>query len=218
MRRLLILVLLGVFSALQVSAQPAQSGAKSSGGPQEGIKVRGHWTIVVRDTDGRVADRREFDNALDVFVGGAGRPILANLLTRNRAISQWVIQLGNSGPGGPPCAAGACFIFERESTRFPFVGDRALGLTVGVNRDNTGQALLVGTTRASNDGLITSVRTLVSLCPPGFASPTGCADTEEFFNFSVASSTDTSIGPVSFNTVSVRTGQTIDVTVRFSFS
>jgi hypothetical protein len=32
-------------------------------GPQEGIKVHGHWVIEVRNPDGKVATRREFENA-----------------------------------------------------------------------------------------------------------------------------------------------------------
>ena len=35
--------------------------------PSEGIQVHGHWTITVRNADGSVAERREFENALEAF-------------------------------------------------------------------------------------------------------------------------------------------------------
>ena len=38
---------------------------ESQGGPQKGIKVYVHWTIEVRDPDGKLAAHREFENALE---------------------------------------------------------------------------------------------------------------------------------------------------------
>lgn len=42
-----------------------------SSGRNEGIKVHGHWTIEVRDPDGRLAAHREFENSL----APSGRPV-----------------------------------------------------------------------------------------------------------------------------------------------
>jgi hypothetical protein len=42
----------------------ATSAAKPQGGPQEGIKVHGHWVIEVRNPDGTLSTRREFENGL----------------------------------------------------------------------------------------------------------------------------------------------------------
>ena len=78
-------------------SQVASEGKASPGGPQEGIKVHGHWTILVRNEDGSVASRHEFENALTP--GGA--LALASLLTQAQpAAPTWIILLdGNTGPG-----------------------------------------------------------------------------------------------------------------------
>ena len=74
-----------------VKSQPA-TAAKPAGGPQEGIKVHGHWTIVVRDMDGKEVTRREFDNALV----DSGKGLLAALLSRQVTFGEWAIQLSSS--------------------------------------------------------------------------------------------------------------------------
>ena len=50
--------------ALLLAFKPcfAQTPAPS-GGPAEGIKVHGHWTIEVRDPDGTLVTHREFEKA-----------------------------------------------------------------------------------------------------------------------------------------------------------
>ena len=50
-----VLILIVFTSASHLNAQPRQ---------QEGIKVHGHWTIEVRGPDGRLVERRQFENAL----------------------------------------------------------------------------------------------------------------------------------------------------------
>ena len=52
--------------------KPAKAGG-------EGIKVHGHWKIVVKNPDGTVASATEFENAL--VTAGAGDQILSGLLT-----------------------------------------------------------------------------------------------------------------------------------------
>ena len=50
---------------------PAQA-AKPAGGMGEGIKVHGRWTIEVRNPDGSLASRHEFQNDLYPFPPGRG--------------------------------------------------------------------------------------------------------------------------------------------------
>jgi len=65
--------------------------AKSDGGLATGIKVKGWWTIEVRNPDGKVASHTEFENALvtnqSTTVGGwggtSGDYAMAHLLTSN---------------------------------------------------------------------------------------------------------------------------------------
>jgi len=42
----------------------SDQASPSSRGPLEGITVHGHWTIVVRNADGSIVSRQEFENAL----------------------------------------------------------------------------------------------------------------------------------------------------------
>jgi hypothetical protein len=77
-----------------VAAHPASVGEaqeahetatpKKHGG--EGIKVHGHWEITVKNADGSVAERRDFENSLtttSTVAGGVGSQVLAALLSGN---------------------------------------------------------------------------------------------------------------------------------------
>src|SRR5205814_7519062 len=86
------------------AASPAAGAAVQAaprGGPREGIKVHGHWTIVVKNPDGTVAQRREFENAL-VTTGGY---LLARILAGRITPGPWLITL----PGA--CGTDSCRIY-----------------------------------------------------------------------------------------------------------
>ena len=56
-----------VCAVLLTSGDAVAQGAKPSppgGGMTEGLQVHGHWRVVVRNPDGSVASRHEFNNAL----------------------------------------------------------------------------------------------------------------------------------------------------------
>jgi hypothetical protein len=74
-------------------AKPGQAASKPSGGQQEGIKVHGQWTIVVREPDGKEVERREFNNALL----DSGKSLLGLLLTRRADAGEWAIQVLTAG-------------------------------------------------------------------------------------------------------------------------
>ena len=67
-------------------------------GQSEGIKVHGHWTIEVRNPDGKVASYTEFENALNT-----PQAILANLLTGTAVAGFWNVFLGTQDTTGGPC-------------------------------------------------------------------------------------------------------------------
>ena len=195
-------------------AARAGSAESPQGGPHEGIKVIGEWTIVVRDDAGREVQRSEFKNALN----SQGKPTLASLLSRGRAISEWAILLDNGSgslaggqqPCGTPTDGETCGLAERLSAQLPFSSvDYVAGLAVGSDPADPSKMRLTGSRKATNNGGITTVTTMLSLCPPGPPSPTGCSSTQEFRFFS---------GTTNFtNPPLVAAGQTIDVTVSFSF-
>ena len=50
-------------AADQAGAVGPPTMSAQRGGPQEGVRVRGHWVLDVRNPDGTLADRRDFHNA-----------------------------------------------------------------------------------------------------------------------------------------------------------
>src|SRR5438093_5811943 len=106
---LVLALALSTFPAAFSRAVKAQTPVKattspageSNGGPKEGIKVHGHWTIDVRNPDGRLVTHREFENALTPDGGNT----LAKIFGRINMPGLWQILLNSSpdsiGPWGP---------------------------------------------------------------------------------------------------------------------
>ena len=67
----------------------AAEGEVSRGGPEEGIRVHGHWTIVIENPDGAVVSQHEFENSLV----NTGPDLLAQLLARMATPGAWEINL-----------------------------------------------------------------------------------------------------------------------------
>ena len=205
--------LVAITAAAAILIGSAASVNAQSGGPQEGIKVIGDWTIVVRDAAGNVVQRSEFRNSL---YSGQGGESLAGVLSRNRPIGEWLILLSNGSAGNtPPCGTASdrksCGLYEQPSSQLPFVSgvDYAPGLTVGLDPADGTKVRLQGSMKATGTGTITTVSTMLGRCPVGPPSATGCTNTQTFAYFS---------GTTNFtNPPTVVQGQTIDVTVTFSF-
>lgn len=81
--------------AKQKVAQNSSARASAPKGQSEGIKVHGHWTIEVRDPDGKVATRREFENSLANSLGG-GAALLTAMLGRTVTTGSWQVFLFDS--------------------------------------------------------------------------------------------------------------------------
>ncbi|HTU45565.1 MAG TPA: hypothetical protein VMF91_10915 [Bryobacteraceae bacterium] len=106
-------------------AAPRKAPASRSGGMEAGIKLHGHWTIIVRNPDGTVTARRDFENSLTFD----GAYLMQNLLAGTMTPGAWAISLGAQLPGdtGPcngvylninnsvvptPVSTGNCYIAE----------------------------------------------------------------------------------------------------------
>ena len=79
-----------LLAALVPGIQPVARAAASEsprGGPREGIKVHGRWTIDVKNADGSLVARHEFENALD----SDGGVVLAKCspVRRSLASGEW---------------------------------------------------------------------------------------------------------------------------------
>ena len=146
---------------VMAAALQAQAPATSPGGPSEGIKVHGRWTIAVLNADGTVASRHEFDNALT-----NGRTVLAQLLSRFRShVGDWTIKLeGTSGGSGQ-----VFWIEEHFGSWPPPIGKLAVTLIL------QSRVELNGSIQAAGPVSIHEVSTVVETC-----RDTGCPEAWEF--------------------------------------
>jgi len=182
------------------------------GGQHEGIKVHGHWTIEVRNPDGKVVAHREFENSL--ASGGAPLPYI---LSRTNSIGLWVILLGpGSGPytGAGLCpgstTGGDCELVEAAD---PSTGSGVFK-TLVPSAPNAFAFVLTGTVTAGTSGTVSTVQTIVGVCGYGASSPCAPGTSDGGVGASGQLFTQAILSPG----VTVSTGQTIAVTVNFSFS
>lgn len=82
---------------------PAAQAERQRGGNHEGIQVHGHWIIEVKNPDGTVTARREFENSIQQY----GMAYLASLLA------------GNNSPGG-------LSVLLNGAANTPYVGGAAI--------------------------------------------------------------------------------------------
>jgi hypothetical protein len=178
---------------------------KSPGdGRHEGIKIHGHWTIEVRNPDGTVATHREFENSLL----GNGAQFLGAILGRHNAVGAWSLSVSSSTV--QPCVSAAspvqCTIAE------PALGATGGGnifSTLSVSVGATGSLLLSGTAVAGQSGTIDTVQSADYVCA-NTVSPSACPPSATAtFQF-----TQGTVNPA----VNVSLGQTVAVTVTFTFS
>ncbi len=199
----------------QTLAQKTPSPVRESkGGPKEGIKVHGHWTIEVRNPDGKVVTSREFENALTVD----GADVLVRMLMRTSKAGEWQMLLrGGSGPiftDGPCLFNGEgspCLIVEAASSaaESTFVFKTLTLVPHSLDTHAQSQAILRGTITAGKAGTIDYVATAIVICAldaPGLCITGGLTQPTIF--------TTKDISPV----VNVEIGQIVQVTVTITFS
>jgi hypothetical protein len=97
--------LLAVCAALGFGQANTEAKATAAKGQKEasvkgGIKVHGHWVLEVKNPDGSVAERKEFENSL-VTVGeptgnSSGSYGLSQILAGQAYVYQWSVGLTNS--------------------------------------------------------------------------------------------------------------------------
>ena len=105
--------------AVPPPAAPVQAVARrSSGGEREGIHVHGHWVIEVRNPDGSITARREFENSLQP----TGASTLASLLAGDHVPGAWSVYLNGQGLAGGTAEAGPCVPFSGVITTNGKVG------------------------------------------------------------------------------------------------
>ena len=193
---LLGLLLLAQMSTAQEKIASAEK-AETPTAPREAIKVHGHWIIVIRNPDGSVASRREFENSLDV----TGQTFLSWLLAGQSGTFGWVVQIG------PLCGKGkseTCSLTEATLANDPNAVTLfksglmpVLFASAPTTGPNAGAIVLSGSAVAANSGAIEKVSTKVLV------------NNGQLYGF-----TSTSLS----QSISVKAGQTADVTVAIRFS
>lgn len=166
----------------------------SSGSPQESIEVHGHWILEVRNPDGSLVERREFENALTA----SGANVLIKVLSREKTIGGWMIQVsGSPQPLVPNTIVEASYPFPAGAT--------TLTVTASPPGPIADKLVLTGTAVATADGYIAQVYTQVGLLPEAAPWDT-YGNIWGFTEFNLASP------------VELSTGQHVLITVEITFS
>ena len=199
----------------QTSVAPKQETQEAS---PNAIKVHGAWTIEVRNSDGSLVSHREFENALTTGQN-RGDLSLALLLGRQNSMGNWTVGLyaPANQPGACPShstSTGFCVVTEIAEPNTDYVFP-TLKATVPDTGTNKGKLVLSGSAVATGTGQIGGVTTGFRLCAPSVAASNPCNPTSlpGAGELGVTFSSATLTAPIS-----VVAGQTVNVTVVFSFS
>jgi len=161
--------------------------------------VHGHWTIEVREPDGALVRRVEFDNA---FVGPA---TLAKFLGRSHSVGLWRVQFIVAVPNG----SNSFYLQEASWTGKCASVSCSKTLTKSVTGS---QLVLSGLMPTSVTGNVQAVHTHVLVCPASKSAASPCTDSLEP-NADLAAFTQAS----GLN-VAVSAGQSVQVTVALTVS
>lgn len=197
---------------------PAQRG-----GPTEGITVHGHWEIEVRNPDGSLASRTEFENALV-----AGNTVISDLMQGFVVPGRWVIR-ASGACGGIGSVSTICYSVPAGSvaTAAPEIFETLTVIDLGPNMQlfgsftalADGSIPFVGTTMVGCGG--TSARNTANTPAPGQCLPMLQMSSNPFNNTLTSSTPNTRLQSFTATTLTpipVTTGQIVQVRVTISFS
>lgn len=187
-------------------AQPPSAGSKAgeeesapankehAGGPQEGIKIHGHWVIDVRNPDGKLVTHREFENAYDP----GNFP--ANIFARQNSIGFWGIILIDYYNDNPT-------LLEPSDTGGAFGEGNVESHNLAISNGG-GALMLSGSYIQTFSDSIGQVFTFNRFCAPGVPPSSPCQ------NGVGTMFTSTALTP----SINVNAGQIVQVTVTITFS
>jgi len=182
--------------------------AAPPGGPVEGVKVHGEWTIEVRDPDGTLVSHTEFENSLQ-----GGNAALSLVMGRKKTMGLWRIQMGL---GDLPCysdyygAYSGCIVTEPSSTKTGSHYFKNLTVDVPTTGADAYKVVLSGNFTVSRNYTLREVFTGTSVCDPT-ATPNSNCENLDLGSF-------TGHGFSSSEYIPVLAGQQVLVTVKLSFS
>jgi hypothetical protein len=192
-------------------AQNSPVRPSASKGQKEGITVHGHWTIEVRNPDGKVAAHREFENALVTTGNSSGASLLAAVLGRVVTPGSWQIRLADTSAEN-----NEVIVNEPGSTALNICQSAIGGLAANGGAGSCSGTLSLaaptisggGGTLGTGAGLVGATLTLTGSgqVPQGFPSAIGFVQTVSW----ICTSSDPAAVPVN-------AGQSVLVTVAISF-
>jgi hypothetical protein len=231
-------------AAAQQNAMPAKPAALAERGEAatppsqggEGIRVHGHWKMVVHNRDGSLAKTYEFENSL--IAPQQGDTVLTYLLAGWMAAGNFNIQVNGGGTGlcggGPVCyivnsvtatqTAGVLYCQTNPDPCSVTLQSTVLNNLSSGTPTNAAQLQLQGTITATGTTAITAVRTNLSTCvPPGGTgvsqvSPSMCASQTGLTGLNASLYTFGFTATTLPTPLAVVSGQTVTVTVTISFS
>ena len=170
--------------AARLAAKPVaeEESAAPNSLNNQGIKVHGHWVLQVKNTDGTLGERREFDNSLVTSTATSnlsGDQLLGLLLSGNGAPGDPAIALVPSVPAGAKdasdyCIAGSilpnenmnCYVLVTAQSGLGnyFFQPHSNGLTTTLSISPSLSWVLAGNYTIPSLTTITFVQTLLPIC------------------------------------------------------
>ena len=184
---------------------------------REGVRVRGHWVIEVRNPDGTLVKRREFDNSL----APGGARLMAQYFA-GFPPALWTIELGVYGGNTSPCHGGTyngttlnhCFIVDPAATQLPTGTSVFPTLHSAISQTFNDRLVLTGNATARVAGDIVYVATRQASCLATTA-PVDCKVAGTVQQFTVH---DLVNAQGQSDPLAIAAGQIVQVTVTLSFS
>jgi hypothetical protein len=200
--------------------------AKGPGG--EGMAVHGHWIITVKNADGSVAEKRDFENALLTPTQ------LLELLAGQAAAGDLAIVATAAG-NIPFCSTGGatssgCTSFLSSSVGMGAFNCQTLGSLcipslTDINTNSTGLITLTGTMPVAQSAQITAVYTFLLTCTSPAASGFTTVSATQCYSLTPAAATaggivatTTELTGATITALPVTAGQTVLFTVTLTFS
>lgn len=204
--------------AMPLAAQ-SESEEKEAAAPaklgHEGIKVHGHWVLQVKNADGTLGERREFDNSL-----ADGGRFLVSVLAGYFVSGDYAIDLSGTACSG-------CYIINSNwPANNPFSQGSPTSATLLTTYNSTAfggsvnSIVLAGFIPPPNSGTLSQVAVLYSACvtspinaAPATITPAACIAGPAQQNAGGYFTSTTLASPLPVNA-----GQIVMVTVTISFS
>ena len=205
---------LTVLSAILLTAATtvAQTGQPRPNPGQSSIALHGFWTIEIHESDGRLVNRYQFNNALN------DQRALLYILARQKSVGRWAVTLSDQFNVGQPCANGTtCALHEAGDSNVFSGSTKFTGLTVSADPlPLPTRLVLEGSFAAGATGQISRVATSLFVCDNTVAPATLCNG--DFVSGALTTHITQQSGPPPLGPIPVAAGQIVQVRVEISFT